>query len=163
DAAEQYYPLHHRHWQRCRGGRTAQLRERWRWSLLLSRRPARHPAPGGIGDPHQQRPDASPGDDRRASGRQLTRPPLAGRQAPPQLLRPDLQQVDGALAIGADALTPQGNFANLLTTRALVTGPDRQTRSISLVQDAPGHYAATLPSPSPGAYRITLAQYDGAS
>jgi hypothetical protein len=81
----------------------------------------------------------------------------------PQLLRPDLAQVGNTLQIGVDALTPQGDFANLLTTRALVTGPDGRTQALPLIQDAPGHYAATLPASSPGAYRVTFAQYDGST
>lgn len=79
----------------------------------------------------------------------------------PQLLRPDLAQTGDALRIGVDALTTQGQYANLLTTRAQITDPAGRTQTVPLIQDAPGHYAATLPGIRQGAYAFTFAQYDG--
>jgi Ca-activated chloride channel family protein len=78
-------------------------------------------------------------------------------------LQPDLQLTDAGLSIGADSLTPQGAFANLVTTRAEVTAPNGQSRTISLPQDAPGHYSITLPNPIPGVYSVNVAQYDNAT
>jgi hypothetical protein len=79
----------------------------------------------------------------------------------PQNLQPDLQLDGDMLQVGANATLPDGRFADLLPTRAVVTAPDGTIRQLTLLQDAPGHYSATTPVPLPGVYRVTLAQYDG--
>jgi len=75
-------------------------------------------------------------------------------------LQPELTVVDGALRIGVDAQLPGGGFANLLTTRATVTGPDGHRQTVQLLQDAPGHYSGTMQTTVPGVYAARLAQYD---
>ena len=81
--------------------------------------------------------------------------------ARPRDLQPELAAADGSLRIGVDARLPGGGFANLLTTRATVTGPDGHSQAMQLLQDAPGHYSGTLQASVPGVYAATLAQYDG--
>ncbi len=81
--------------------------------------------------------------------------------AQPQQLQPDLQVDGNTLQVGVDATLPDGRFADLLATRAVVTAPDGTTQQLTLLQDAPGHYSATTPAPRPGVYRVNLAQYDG--
>lgn len=81
----------------------------------------------------------------------------------PQALRTDLQLTDAGLSVGADSLTDQGAFANLVTTRAVVTSPDGQSRVMTLLQDAPGHYSAKLPKPARGVYSVAIAQYDNST
>jgi Ca-activated chloride channel homolog len=78
-------------------------------------------------------------------------------------LQPDLQLTSAGLSIGADSLGPQGAFANLVTTRADVTAPNGQRQTVSLPQDAPGHYSVTIPNPVPGVYSVNVAQYDNAT
>ena len=80
-----------------------------------------------------------------------------------RMLQPDLAVQNGALQIGAEAYDAQGNFANLLATRALVTGPDGQTATLPLVQDAPGHYIARITDPAPGVYTVHIEQYDNST
>ncbi|HWE64401.1 MAG TPA: VWA domain-containing protein [Chloroflexota bacterium] len=81
----------------------------------------------------------------------------------PQTLRPDLSFGDGVLHIGVDARTPQGNFINLVTTRAEITGPDGTMQTVPLLQDAPGHYGAAIAAHTPGVYAVQLDQFDGAT
>lgn len=79
----------------------------------------------------------------------------------PQGLQPELSLDGRTLTIGAAAQTPSGAFANLLSVRAAITAPDGSVRSVPLLQDAPGHYSATLPSAQPGIYQVDMAEYDG--
>ena len=81
--------------------------------------------------------------------------------ARPRDLQPELVAGDGSLQIGVDARLPGGGFANLLATRATVTGPGGRQQAAQLFQDAPGHYSGAMRVPAPGVYTVTLAQYDG--
>ncbi|MGH2388140.1 MAG: hypothetical protein ACRDIE_08030, partial [Chloroflexota bacterium] len=77
-----------------------------------------------------------------------------------RLLQPELTVQNGTLQIGADAYTAQGNFANLLPTRAVITDPNGKQATLAMAQDAPGHYAAQLADPLPGVYTVHIEQYD---
>ena len=80
-----------------------------------------------------------------------------------QALTPSVQPTGQGLRIGVDSETPAGGFANLLTTRAMIAGTSGFSSTIDLDQDAPGHYAGTIPDPPEGVYRVTIDQYDNSS
>jgi len=77
-----------------------------------------------------------------------------------RLLQPDLTVQNGALQVEADAYTAQGNFANLLPTRAVITDPTGKQATLAMAQTAPGHYAGLLADPLPGVYTAHIEQYD---
>ncbi len=77
-----------------------------------------------------------------------------------RLLQPEMTLQNGALQIGTNAYNAQGNFANLLSTRAMITDPEGHQTTLPLVQDAPGHYMAQLSDPQPGVYTAHVEQYD---
>ncbi|HVC79751.1 MAG TPA: VWA domain-containing protein [Chloroflexota bacterium] len=80
-----------------------------------------------------------------------------------RLLQPDLAVQNGVLQIGAEAYDAQGNFANLLATRARVTAPDGQAFTLPLIQDAPGQYNARIDGPEAGVYTVHIEQYDNSA
>ncbi|MGH2411006.1 MAG: VWA domain-containing protein, partial [Chloroflexota bacterium] len=80
-----------------------------------------------------------------------------------RLLQPELGNQNGTLQIGAEAYDAQGNFANLLATRALITAPDGQSATLPLIQDAPGHYGAQVNNPETGVYTVHIEQYDNST
>jgi Ca-activated chloride channel family protein len=80
-----------------------------------------------------------------------------------QTLSPTLQVTGRGLQIDVDSLTPQGGFANLLTTRAVITSTSGYSNTIALTQDTPGHYTGTVPDLPEGVYRVTLEQFDNAA
>ena len=80
-----------------------------------------------------------------------------------QALSPTLQPTAQGLKIGVDSQTPEGGFANLLTTRATISSTSGYTSTIDLAQDGPGHYGATVASLPEGAYHVTLDQYDNSA
>jgi uncharacterized membrane protein len=80
-----------------------------------------------------------------------------------RLLQPNMENQNGALQIGAEAYDAQGNFANLLATRALITAPDGQPITLPLIQDAPGHYNARINNPEAGVYTVHIEQYDNST
>ncbi len=80
-----------------------------------------------------------------------------------QALNPTLEVTGQGLQIGVDSLTPHGGFANLLTTRAAITSASGYSSTLTLSQDAPGHYAGTAPSLPQGVYKVNLDQYDNSA
>jgi hypothetical protein len=80
-----------------------------------------------------------------------------------QALSPSMQITAQGLQIGVDSETPEGDFANLLTTRATVTGASGYSITLPLAQDGPGHYAGTVTGLPEGVYRMTVDQYDNST
>jgi len=69
--------------------------------------------------------------------------------------------VDDELRIRYDALTDEGEPIDRLTVDGTVTGPDGETRRVTLVQTGPGRYEAALPADERGNYVVALSRRAG--
>ncbi|MCY4109955.1 MAG: VWA domain-containing protein [Chloroflexi bacterium] len=69
----------------------------------------------------------------------------------------------GNVHLAVDSTGRDGDFRNLLPTRAVISPPVGPQIDLNLRQTEPGRYEASFPTAGPGLYRMAIVQEDGQS